>query len=118
VRSSSNLFQYADDIALTYQARMFEDCEIHLEEDLEALSRFFQQWRLRPNPSKTEVCVFHLGTHDANKKLTVKFDKTIITHVDCPKYLGVTLDRTLTYKPHLEKSAMKVNGNLYIFCFK
>jgi hypothetical protein len=87
---------------------MFEYCKIHLE----ALSRFFHQWRLRPNPSKTEVCVFHLPTHDANKKLKVKFDNTIITHVDCPEYLGVTLDRTLTNKPHLEKSAMKVNARV------
>jgi hypothetical protein len=55
---------------------------------------------------------FHLGTHDTNKKLKVKFDNTIITHVDCPKYFGVTLDRTLTYKPHLEKSAMKVNARV------
>jgi hypothetical protein len=67
--SSLNLFQYADGIALTYQARKFEECEIHLEEGLETLSRFFHKWCLRPNPSKTEVCVFHLGTHDANRKL-------------------------------------------------
>jgi hypothetical protein len=97
------LFQYADDIALAYQPRVFEDCEIHLEEDLEALSRFFHQWRLRRIRQKLEFVCFTWGTHDANKKLTVKFDNTIITQVDCPKYLGVTLDRTLTYKPHLEK---------------
>jgi hypothetical protein len=58
--SSLNLFQYADDIELTHQARKFEECEIHLEEGLETLSRF-HQWRLCPNPSKTEVCVFHLA---------------------------------------------------------
>jgi hypothetical protein len=58
--SSLILFQYGDDIALTHQVRKFEECKIHLEEGLETLNRFFQQWRLRPNPSKTEVCVFHL----------------------------------------------------------
>jgi hypothetical protein len=89
-----NLFQYADDIALTHQARKFEECEIHLEEGLETLSRLFHQWRLRPNPSKIEVCVSHLGTHYANMKLTVQFDHTQITHVDHPKYLRMTLDRT------------------------
>jgi hypothetical protein len=65
------------------------------EEGLETLSRLFHQWRLRPNPSKTEVCVFHLGTHDANRKLTVQFDNTLITHVDQPKYLGMTLESGL-----------------------
>jgi hypothetical protein len=50
--SSLNLFQYADDIALTHQARKFEECKIHLEEGFETLSRFFHQWHLCANPSK------------------------------------------------------------------
>jgi hypothetical protein len=91
----------ADDIALTHQARK---CEIHQEEGLETLSRFFHQWRLRPNPSKTEVCVFHLGTHNANRKLTVQFDNTLITHVDYLKYFGMTLDRTFSLRLRHETS--------------
>jgi hypothetical protein len=110
--SSSNLFQYADDIALTHQERKFEECEIHLEEGLETLSRFFHKWCLRPKPSKTEVCVFHLGAHDANREMTVKFDNTLIIHVVHPKYLEMTLDRTLSYKPHLEKTGMKVKSRV------
>jgi hypothetical protein len=86
-----------------YQTRKFEECKNHLEKSLETLSRFCHQCRLRPNPSKTEVCMFHLGTHDANRKLTVQFDNTLITHVDNPKYLGMTLDWTFSYKLHLEK---------------
>jgi hypothetical protein len=63
-------------------------------------------------PKKTEACVFHLGTHDANRKLTVQFDNTLITHVYHPKYLGMTVDRTLSYKPHLEKTVIKVNSRV------
>jgi hypothetical protein len=47
-----------------------------------------------------------------NRKLTVQFDNTLITHVDYPKYLGMTLDRRISYKPHLEKSGMKVNSRV------
>jgi hypothetical protein len=65
-----NLFLYADNIALTQQARNFEECEIHIEEGFKTQRSFFHQWRLRSNPSKTEVCVFHLRTHNANRKLT------------------------------------------------
>jgi hypothetical protein len=79
--SSLNMFQYADDITLTHQARKFEECKIHLDEDLE-----------------TKVCVFHLGTHAANRKLTFKFENTLITHVDHSISLGMSLDRTLSYK--------------------
>jgi hypothetical protein len=103
--SSLNLFQ-------TNQAKKIEECEIHLEEGLEILSRFFHQWCLRPNPSKTKVYVFHLRIYDANKNLTIQFDNTLITHVDHPKYLGMTLDRPLSYKPHLENTEMRVNTHV------
>jgi hypothetical protein len=58
------------------------------------------------------MCVFHLNTHAANKQLNVMFNSTSIKHVDHPKYLGVTLDRTLTFKSHLENAAKKVNSRV------
>jgi Reverse transcriptase (RNA-dependent DNA polymerase)/Endonuclease-reverse transcriptase len=104
----SKQFQYADDIALTYQADSFADCESCLEADLDILKEYFERWRLQPNPSKTESCVFHLSNHDANRTLNINFNGTQIQHVNHPKYLGVTLDRSLTYNVHLSKSALKV----------
>jgi hypothetical protein len=61
---------------------------------------------------KTEMCVFHRNTHAANKQLDVMFNGTSIKHVDHPKYPGVTLDRTLTFKSHLEKAAKKMNSRV------
>jgi hypothetical protein len=55
------------------------------------------------------MCVFHFNRHAANKQLDVMFNGTSIKHVDYPKYLGVTLDRTLTFKSHLGKAAKKVS---------
>jgi hypothetical protein len=56
--------------------------------------------------------VFHLNTHAANKQLNVMFNGTSIKHVDHPKYLGVTLDRTITFKSHLDKPAKKVSSRV------
>jgi hypothetical protein len=58
------------------------------------------------------MCVFHVNTHAANKQLNMMFNSTSIKHVDHPKYLGVTLDRTLTFKSHLEKAAKKVSSQV------
>jgi hypothetical protein len=85
--SSLNLFQYADDIALTYQARKFEECEIHLEEGLEILSRFFHQGHLRPNPSKTVLCFTWKHIMPTESYIAVQFDNPLITHVEHLKYL-------------------------------
>jgi hypothetical protein len=90
----SKQFQYADDIALTFQANSFAECEKTLEADLDKYIRI----KVRPNPSKTESCVFHLNTHEANRQLDVRFAGTEIQHSEHPKYFGVTLDRTKTSK--------------------
>jgi hypothetical protein len=36
--------------------------------------------------------------------------------VEHPKYLGVTLDRTLTYNAHLTKTSKKVSARINIVC--
>jgi hypothetical protein len=76
--TASKVFQYADDIAVTYQAKTFDECENNLEADIEVLNQFFHRWCLQPNPGNTEMCVFHLNTHAANKQLDVQrhFNKT------------------------------------------
>jgi hypothetical protein len=44
----------------------------------------------------------------------VRFTGTEIQDVEHPKYLGVTLDRTLTYNAHLTKSSKKVSARINI----
>jgi hypothetical protein len=95
---------------LTFQANSFAECETTLEADLDKLDEFFRRWRLQPNPSKTESCVFHLSTHETNRQLDVRFTGTEIQHVDHPKNLGVTLDRALPYNAHLTKTSKKVSA--------
>jgi hypothetical protein len=109
-----NMTTCADDIALTFQANSFAKCETTLEADLDKFDESFQRWRLQPNPSKTESCVFHLNTHEANRQLDVRFVDTEIQHVEHPKYHGVTLDRTLTYNVHLTKTSKKVSARINI----
>ena len=57
---------------------------------------------------KTEVTLFHLYNKMANHKINVLFDGQVIKNSRFSKYLGVTLDRILTYKEHLTKTAAKL----------
>ncbi|KAI5720904.1 hypothetical protein M8J77_013078 [Diaphorina citri] len=43
-------------------------------------------------------------------RLKVTLDGQLLNHNHTPKYLGVTLDRTLSFKTHLEKSAAKLKS--------
>ena len=60
--------------------------------------------------NKTQVTAFHLRNKEA--KLSLKWYGTRqnwgIPHPPHPKYLGVTLDRTLYYKQHIHNTKMKV----------
>lgn len=44
----------------------------------------------------------------ANQELKVNFCGYRIKHVKFPVYLGIALDRILTYKHHLEKTVSKL----------
>lgn len=104
----SQKFGYADDWAIAAQDRSMEATEHILTADLERLGDYFRRWRLRPNATKTEVTCFHLDNAQAKRKLNVHFENRTLNHNSHPKYLGVTLDRTLTFKEHLRNTAAKL----------
>ena len=62
--------------------------------------------QLRANPSKTQVCAFHLR----NRELNVVWNGIRLANTTTPEYLGIHLDRTLCYNTHIEKTKMKVNA--------
>lgn len=40
--------------------------------------------------------------------MNITFDGESVQHNPAPKYLGITLDRSLTYGPHIEKLTQKI----------
>ena len=73
------------------------------------MSRYFNNWRLKINTGKTVCTSFHLAHRLAKYQLQVTCEGQNIPHKDNPKYLGVTLDRTLTYKMHISKLSQKIS---------
>lgn len=63
-----------------------------------------------PNPLKTQSCVFHLRNSQADRSLNISWQGTAIAHCNSPSYLGVTLDRSLTFKDHCLKTKQKVGS--------
>jgi hypothetical protein len=64
--------------------------------------------QLKQNPNKTQVCCFYLRNRDAKKRIDIKWLGDTLPYTDHPIYLGVTLDRTLTFKEHCIKTKMKI----------
>ena len=69
---------------------------------------YYRSNNLRANPDKTQVTAFHLKNREAKRKLEVEWNITDLENTPNPKYLGVSLDRTLGYKQHIHNTKMKV----------
>jgi len=66
------------------------------------LGEYIQTWKLKLNTTKTVSAVFHLNNKEAKRELKVNFNYESLPFCSEPKYLGVTLDRSLTYRRHLQ----------------
>jgi len=99
-------FIYADDICLATQAQYFSE----LECSLSSVSHYCRQWRFKPSAAKTVASAFHLNNVSAHRKLQVCLNGQHLMHDPYPKYLGVTPDRTLSFREHLVKTASKLKN--------
>ena len=108
--TKSRRFIYADDICFGTQAQTFAELECSLSSDMARMADYCYHWRLKPSAAKTVSCVFHLHNVSASRELNVTLSGKRLKHDPHPVYLGVTLDRTLSYRDHLEKTAGKLKG--------
>ena len=106
--TQSKKYIYADDIALMISGKTFGPIEQPISEDLDNMSRYFNNWRLKINTGKTVCTSFHLAHRLAKYQLQVTCEGQNIPHEDNPKYFRVTLDRTLTFKTHISKLSQKI----------
>ena len=74
------------------------------------LAAYYKENHLRPNPAKTQLTAFHLKNRLADRKLNVTWNGTKLDHTHSPVYLGITLDRSLTYRHHCLKTRAKLSS--------
>ena len=101
-------FIYADDLCVTAQYSSFTEVETTIGDALEELTQYHRSNSLRANRDKTQVTAFHLRNKEANRSLKVEWNRTKLENTPKPKYPGVTLDRTLSYKEHMHNTKIKV----------
>ena len=101
-------FICADDLCVTAQYSSFTEVETAIGDALEELTQYYRSNSLRANPDKTQVTAFHLKNKEVNRSLKVEWNRTKLENIPHPKYLGVTLDRMLSYKEHMHNTKMKV----------
>ena len=94
-------FAYADDLALLHSSGNWKDLEGTLSQDISTLSAYLQTWRLKLSHTKTVTAAFHLNNREAKRELEVYNNGRLSPFCPTPTYLGVKLDRSLTFRHHL-----------------
>ena len=105
---TSKKFAYADDLAILYTSGEWKELERTLSQDMITLSEYLQTWRLKLSHTKTVTAAFHLHNREAKRELKVCNIGKTLPFCPVPTYLGVKLDRSLTYRPHLEALRKKL----------
>ncbi|GFV89563.1 RNA-directed DNA polymerase from mobile element jockey [Trichonephila clavipes] len=93
---------FADDAAILSQRDTPQKVRTSLQKYLTKLKKWLTLWRISINTSKSKAILFKKGTY----KNTLQPLKLFRNNIDCydeVDYLGVTLDKKLTFRSHLIK---------------
>ena len=110
VSPTTRSFVYADDLGIAAQNSYVNVIEATFTSALAKLTTYYRDNQPKANATKTQVSLFHLCNRDAVRKLKISWNGRPIAleHTDHAVYLGVTLDRLLSFKQHIEKVKGKV----------
>ena len=84
-----------------------------ISQDMTTLLGYLQTWRLKLSNTKTVTAAFYLNNREAKCELNVYNNGNLLRLCPVPTYLGVKLDRSLTFRHHLEALRKKLSELRY-----
>ena len=108
-----NIILYADDTVLFYAGKTSTEIENILGSELQQIAHWLNNLVINLKKSKTE-CVLY-GTHQKTSKSTafeIKFNGLKIAESAAYKYLGVMMDKSLTYAEHIDNTPKKASSRV------
>ena len=79
---------------------------------MSTLSAYLQTWRLKFSHTKMVTTAFHLNNREAKRELKVYNNDRLLPFCPTPNYLGVKLDRSLTFRHHLVALSKKLSSRV------
>lgn len=101
--SDTTIATYADDTAILAASTCPTEASTIIQSELNLLQEWLLKWNIKVNSEKSQHMTFTLRRGDCP---SVNINNEPIPKVENVKYLGLTLDRRLNWKPHI-KSKIK-----------
>lgn len=101
------------DTVIYFSSSCATEIEHFLNEDLPKLSSWFSTNRLTLNISKSKfILIGSPNKISSCNDINVVIDKSSLEYTDTFKYLGVTINRTMSWGDHIEAISTKINQRL------
>lgn len=80
--------------------------------DMGVMAEYLQKWHLQFSTRKTVSAAYHPNNRETRRELDIYVGNNRLVFQQAPKYLGVCLDRTLSYKQHLDEAKAKTTARV------
>ena len=105
---------FADYLLILTTARKKEDAKATAQSVVNSVLICSQEWELNLNADKSEVCPFSTWSNDSTWQTALFIDTQKIRVNTTTRFLGVILDRSLTFNAHLKKLITSLSSSLCI----
>ena len=96
---------HADDLAVWTASENLSTAYVRMQMTMEKIGKWADEWLVTINKKKTEATVFSLSPK--KEEVNLKINGESIPQQDTPTYLGVKLDKRLTWAPHIANMESK-----------
>ena len=100
---------YADDLVMWCTEEYATTATYRMQQAVNTLAAWAKEWNVSINKEKSSTTLFTLTKQKAGQ---ISLDGTRLKEDDQPTYLGVTFDKTQTWKPHIQASEAKAKRRI------
>ena len=115
VSKKLTFFLFADDTNIYYESSNILDIQKTVNKELRKVRKWLEANRLALNIDKTNFVIFHSPQNIPNDRVIIKFGRKKVNQETCVKFLGVLLDSSLSWKPHITELSKNCQELLVFF---
>ena len=109
-------YLFDDDTNIYFESDSLDLLEETMNKELRKIDKWLTTNRLALNVDKLHFVLFHSSSNITHRKIRIKIRNERITEENDVKLLGVLLDSTLSWKPHITELSKKLSKTICIFC--
>ncbi len=115
--NSSNILKihlFADDTSIFFSHKNLKELESIVNNELSKVSDWLIANKLTLNVDKSNFLLISPSRKNTTNKINLSINNEAIAQKDCIKYLGVLLDKNLSWKNHIQHVKLKLSKGIGI----